>query len=293
MKSGSPIVHRWAITGDIPTILAFERRSAANPWNETQLVEAICNRDSIVDLTMRRGQVLGYMACKLHPSFVEVVKFEVESGPDAPDLVESLAARLRTMLSINGRMAAVLNVDGDDLVKLTALRRCGFEATRINQGEYPNRDRYRMRLTLPAIRDELPRPSPRRTPTAALLEDARDKLHSLTSVPWDIADSNTGEILPPARVHVIRDAAGVGLRTRDPIHSPRNAYDALCLFLNQEPNEVAAPNSNEPARVSIPASWIREIHLKCGRTGQLGSFFFQGTPSVHPRPDHASHDRER
>ena len=148
---GGEVHVRWAMTRDLPEVLAIES-AWPHSWDEEEYRLTLAERNvigMIAEECVRGEPVIAHMVYLLEKNHLEVVKFSVHPSCVRRGVGSAMIAKLYSKLSSHRRTRIAINVRETNLEGLLFLKANGFEAIRVDRGAFDGEDSYRMIRRLP------------------------------------------------------------------------------------------------------------------------------------------------
>lgn len=140
---------RWVIRRDMDEMLEIERGSFEFPWNETDFVDALRQRNIIGIVAEAASEIRGFMIYELRKHELEIIKFAVHPEMRRQLIGTTMLRRLKDKLSIQRRKELVLKIRESNLPGQLFFRQAGFEASGVLRQWYcdgQSEDAYVMRF---------------------------------------------------------------------------------------------------------------------------------------------------
>jgi len=137
---------RWMIRRDMDEVLEIENAVFDAPWQESDYVKRLRQRNCIGMVVDDGKRVVGFMVYELHRKKLHVLNLAVHPDWQGKGLGRSMVERLAEKLSTQRRMRIVLEVRETNLNAQQFFRHCGFRATAIFHDHFDNcdEDAYQM-----------------------------------------------------------------------------------------------------------------------------------------------------
>lgn len=121
---------RWANRRDLWEMVSVERASFHYPWSETEIVDALRQRNTIgMVAEADRSCVVGHMIYEMHSDHIELMTLAVYPEFRRDGAGTALVEKLKTKISQQRRRFIVVMVAESNLGAQLFFRRMGFLAT--------------------------------------------------------------------------------------------------------------------------------------------------------------------
>jgi ribosomal-protein-alanine N-acetyltransferase len=139
-----PIYIRWMIRRDIDSVIGIDWLSYVDAWSEEDFLRKLRQRNCI-GLAAEQGEtVVGYHLCKLHKSYLRILRLAVHPDNRRKGVGCQLIAKLISKLESHRRTKLVLDVSEANLGGHLFLKANSFKAKPLRGA-----DEYRFVYTLP------------------------------------------------------------------------------------------------------------------------------------------------
>ncbi len=201
---------------------------------------------------------------------------------------EYLVYFLMSKLSPNNKVAMQYNVNERDTVTLETLQKCGFKPSsvapilsRYFKGDDAIVMQYQLpgtaHLTIPEQQKSSRKRSGQEKASEVDTQDSgrllvmmRERLAALTLTEWQIVKENgKGGYTPVDISDIPRDTSQLSLQTISKISTPSAAHQALRNFFGVAQQRRHGGAEEEAGHVTVPASWVRPIHLQWGLAANI------------------------
>lgn len=125
---------RWMIRRDMPSVMAIGEHGLR--WDEETFIRHLRQRDTIGMVAEWQEQVVGQMIYELHKNRLHIVNFGVDPEYQRRTVASQMIQKLQSKLSEQRRNRITLCVPEAALGMQLFLKRCGFRADGIGEGEY-------------------------------------------------------------------------------------------------------------------------------------------------------------
>jgi ribosomal-protein-alanine N-acetyltransferase len=133
---------RWMIRRDLAEVLEIERRCFKQPWDETEFVERLKQRDCIGMVAERGEKVVGYMLYELPQTRIRITNFAVEPDLWRQGIGRVMAEKLTGKLSPARRTAVRLEIRESNLPAQLFFHSLGFRAVNVLRNYFDDEDAY-------------------------------------------------------------------------------------------------------------------------------------------------------
>ena len=161
----TPILTRWLIRRDLPTVLAIERESFQFPWREDDFVRCLRQRNIIGCVAELDNRVAGFVVYeRLHNSSIKILNLAVAGDMRRRGVGRALVELLRRKLSPERRRQISLEIRETNLPGQLFFSRLGFRAVAVLRDQYadsPGEDAYLMRHRVATPRGVMATPQAR------------------------------------------------------------------------------------------------------------------------------------
>ncbi len=131
-----PVVIRWQLRLDMPTVLEIERSSFEFPWTEEDFICFLRNRRCIGMVAEHAGRVVGFMEYEVGPNAIRLRNLAVCRLWRRLGVGSQMVAKLIRKLYTLRRKRIVVTVRESNLPAQLFFRACGFVATKVLRGTY-------------------------------------------------------------------------------------------------------------------------------------------------------------
>lgn len=152
MRAATECQVRWLIRRDMPEVMDIERVSFEFPWEESEFLEQLKQRNIIGMVAEHQERVVGFVIYRLVKGKIHILNFAVAPWARRQSVGSQMVEKLILKLSYQRRNEIVLEVRESNLPAQLFFRHCGFYAdVGILYGHYEDTDEdaYRMRYILP------------------------------------------------------------------------------------------------------------------------------------------------
>lgn len=127
---------RWMIRQDMKRVVEIEQDSFEFPWNETEFILALRQRNCIGMVAEIKDEVVGYMIYELHKARLEVLSIAVHKDFRKQGVGKAMVYKLISKLSYERRNKISTMVRESNLDALNWLKRLGFRALGVAKDFY-------------------------------------------------------------------------------------------------------------------------------------------------------------
>jgi len=136
---------RWMIRRDMHKVLVIERQSFEQPWEETDFLKCLLQRNCIGMVAEYNEEVVGYMLYELKKTHLDLFNFAVCPRFRFQGVGRTMIDKIASKLSPGRRHHITTTVRETNLDAQLFFKACNFFATRIIHNMYDDEDAYMMR----------------------------------------------------------------------------------------------------------------------------------------------------
>lgn len=145
----TPILTRWLIRRDLPTVLDIERESFQFPWREDDFVRCLRHRLCIGYVAEIDLRVAGFMIYEMRKSGLHLLNLAVAGDMRRRGVGRAMIEMAQRKLHPDRRREITLEIRETNLPGQLFFSRLGFRAVGVLRDQYtdsPGEDAYLMRL---------------------------------------------------------------------------------------------------------------------------------------------------
>lgn len=126
---------RWCVRMDVPAMLAIDRASFEEPWDEAKFVHYLRQRDCVVVVAEVGDAVVGFLAYRLCKKHLEFLRFAVHPDYCRRGVGSQMVGKLKKKLSSHRRRWIAVDLHEEALAFQLFFKAQGFVAKPV-EGAY-------------------------------------------------------------------------------------------------------------------------------------------------------------
>jgi len=129
---------RWIVRSDLPEVLCIEQASFSHPWDEATFIQCLRTEGVVGMVAEHDFRIIGYMLYEMHNHRLLVLNLAVSAEYRRQGIGAAMVARMRSMLTQDGRNRIVLEVSEANLAGQLFFKTQGFRAVQVIRDYYDN-----------------------------------------------------------------------------------------------------------------------------------------------------------
>jgi [ribosomal protein S18]-alanine N-acetyltransferase len=126
-EASAAVSIRKLVYGDLPSVLAIERRAFVTPWSLAMFVLELSKPSGVCLAAEEEGRLVGYLVCSRYADVWHLMNVAVDPDRRRAGIASSLIARLFEEIGSGARLTLEVRTSNSGAIAM--YRRFGFEAS--------------------------------------------------------------------------------------------------------------------------------------------------------------------